>query len=252
MEFEIAIDTAQPRRRGSRDLDLTSLNLGRTRLEGKDIAHRYLPESRGFNGTSDCSVLPANGHRAILFSMSENLPARMAGGPGMRGPASTVTPRQARERRVAFADLLSSGLSSDELYATMADKFGMGEAEVDRLAEKVKAQLKTEYEEGAILHKAAASRRLHRHIVSAAAAKQYSAVAQLESQLSKIQGTESPTEQHITVDAKMQAAVMTMLSTSSPTQIQELVNEELRRMTPATPPRPQLSQATDELEPSST
>lgn len=170
-------------------------------------------------------------------SEETNEPARLSGAPGMGGRRRTVTAKEAKERRTAMADLMSNGLTTDEIVEAMGAKYGMTEDEVLRLREKVRASMATEYDENAPLHKQMASRRIHRHIVSAAKARQWGAVAQLESQLSKIQGTESPTEQHITVDARLQQATLHVLGNMSPSQIQELVAEELRRLpSTATPP----------------
>lgn len=157
-------------------------------------------------------------------------PERLSGAPGMRGPARTVTAREAKQRRVALLDLMSSGLSDDEIIDAMQTNFAMTEDEVIRLREKVRAQMLVEFDENAPLHKAMASRRIQRHINEARKARQWGAVANLESQLSKVQGTESPTEQHITVDARLQQATLQVLGGMTQAQVQELIAEELKRM----------------------
>lgn len=155
----------------------------------------------------------------------------------MRGPSRTVSAKEASERRTTLMDLMCNGLSEDELVSAMDTKYGMTRDEVLRLREKVRAVLQSEFDETAPLHKAMASRRIQRHILQAQKARQWGAVANLESQLSKIQGTESPTEAHVTVDARLQQATLHVLGGMSPAQVQELVAEELRRMPSAiTPP----------------
>lgn len=186
----------------------------------------------------------------------EHAPVPMAGGPGMRGPSRTVTAKEATERRTTMMDLMSNGLSEDELITAMDTKFSMTRDETIRLRERVKAVLQSEFDEAAPLHKALASRRIQKHILRAQKANQWGAVANLESQLSKIQGTESPTESHITVDARLQQATLHVLGGMSPAQVQELVAEELKRM-PTTVSSPQFGapqaipahgQASDEVE----
>jgi hypothetical protein len=189
-------------------------------------------------GNANCTALNGLVHGVILFSMDSNDtgPERLSGAPGMRGPGHTVTAREAKQRRVTLANLMCDGLNDDELVETMQGAFQMTEDEVLRLRDKVRAQLSAEFDENSVIHKAMASRRIHRHIQEARKARQWGAVANLESQLSKIQGTESPTEQHITVDAKLQQATLTMLGGMTPAQVQELIAEELKRLPPTSTP----------------
>lgn len=169
----------------------------------------------------------------------------------MRGPSRTVTAREARDRRKTIKELMCNGLSEDELCDAMDAKFGMSQDEVTRLRDKMRATIQSEFEENAPLHKAMASHRIQRHIVSAQSARQWGAVANLEAQLSKIQGTESPTESHVTVDAKLQAATLQVLAAMNPAQVNELVAEELRRMPTTTinPPALQDSRKHEDLDP---
>lgn len=181
-----------------------------------------------------------------------NAPMRMSGGPGMAGPRKTVSAKEAKERRSFMADLMSAGLSHDEVVGFMQDQFpSMTEDEILRLKEKVRAMLLSEYEENTPLFKAMATRRIHKHIHSASKARQWGAVANLESQLSKIQGTESPTEQHITIDARLQQATLQVLGTLSPAEVQELVAEELKRMPVIPSPPSQIPTVVHAPEPSS-
>jgi hypothetical protein len=162
----------------------------------------------------------------------EEGPLAMHGGRGMRGPRITVTAKQAKERRMALSQLLINGVSHDEIAEAMGAKFQMTSDEVATLIPKVLNQLKAEYDESSPFHKQMASRRLHGHIIEARKARQYSAVANLESQLSKIQGTESPTEQHLTIDARLQQATLQVLGQLTPAQVNDLVAEELRQLGP--------------------
>jgi hypothetical protein len=167
----------------------------------------------------------------LLSDDDVNGPEPIAAGLGMIGPRVTVTPKEAKERRVALADLMSHGVSQDEIVDAMRAKFEMTEDQTLALSEKVNAQVITEFTENSTIHKAMASRRLHRHIVGATKARQWSAVAQLEGQLAKIQGTESPSEQRLTIDARLQQATLQVLGGMTPAQVNELVGEEVRRMT---------------------
>lgn len=158
-------------------------------------------------------------------------PARLPGIGGLSGTRTTVTAKEATARRTAAMDLLCNGVSNDEFIDLMQINFpSMTIADIDAIKEKAKAALISEHEEKAPLFKAAAVRRISKHIVHASSAKQWGAVANLESQLSKIQGTESPTETNINVDARLQAATLHVLGSLSPAEVQELVAEELRRL----------------------
>jgi hypothetical protein len=162
---------------------------------------------------------------------NQNSPARLAGIGGLSGPRTTVTAKEAKARRAAMTDLICNGVSNDELIELMQNNFpGITTGEIDRIKEKVRASLLTEHDENAPLFKPAAIRRIHKHIVQASSAKQWGAVANLEAQLSKIQGTESVSETHITVDARLQQATLQVLGTMSAAEVQELVSEELKRL----------------------
>jgi hypothetical protein len=160
-----------------------------------------------------------------------NVPARLAGIGGTTGIRSTISAKEAKARRSAMTDLICNGVSNDELIELMQNNFpSMTIDEIDKTKEKVRAALLAEHDENAPLFKPAAIRRIHKHIVQASSAKQWGAVANLESQLSKIQGTESVSETHITVDARLQQATLQVLGTMSAAEVQELVAEELKRL----------------------
>lgn len=161
---------------------------------------------------------------------NQNSPARFAGIGGLTG-SRTVTAKEAKARRMAMTDLICNGVSNDELIELMQNNFpGITDDEIEKMKEKVRAALLAEHDENAALFKPAAIRRIHKHIVKASNANQWGAVANLESQLSKIQGTESVSETHITVDARLQQATLQVLGTMSPAEVQELVAEELKRL----------------------
>jgi len=164
-------------------------------------------------------------------TITQNRPARMGGPGGLTGARSTVTAREAKARRSAMLDLISNGVSDDELIDLMQTNFpGISEGEIDRLKEKVKASVIAEYDERAPLFKALAVRRIHKHLIGAKGANQWGAVANLEGQLSRIQGTESASETHVTVDARLQQATLHVLGMMNPAEVNELVAEELRRL----------------------
>ena len=168
-----------------------------------------------------------------------NEPARMSGVGGLSGPRYTVTAKEAKARRTAMLDLMSNGLTDDEIVEVMQTNFkAMTDDEILRLKTTMRAQMLADFEEQSPLFKATACRRLQRHIVQASSAKQYGAVANLEGQLSKIQGTESVSEAHITIDARLQQATLQVLGSMTPAQVQELVAEELKRLPRCITPNP--------------
>ena len=171
---------------------------------------------------------------------------KMRGG-GLGGTKMTISPRDARQRRVMMTDLVSNNLSLDEMLEAMSDKFGMDAEAVIELKQRVCTQLQKEYEDNKSTHKAMANRRISKTIVKAGVARQFGAVAQLEAQLSKIQGTEAPIEQHITLDATVQTATMTILGEMDPAQIQVLVAEELKRL-PAASASPKIIESLPDAE----
>lgn len=164
-------------------------------------------------------------------TISKNSPARMGGPGGLTGARSTVTAKEASARRSAMLDLISNGVSDDELIDIMQNNFpGISSGEIDKLKEKVKALVIAEYDDRAPLFKPLAVRRIHKHILKAEKANQWGAVANLEGQLSKIQGTESVSEMHVTVDARLQQATLHVLGMMNPAEVNELVAEELKRL----------------------
>jgi hypothetical protein len=146
----------------------------------------------------------------------------------MSGPRVAVSAKEAKERRMMLADAMSNGLSFDEITEVMFTHFGMNTDQVKALMDKVKRQLQTEFDENSALHRATASRRIHRHIIEARKKGQFSAVANLEGQLARIQGTEAHQQVQINADIKMQGAVVQLLGSLTQAQLNELVAEELQ------------------------
>lgn len=156
-----------------------------------------------------------------------NTPSPLTG--TMGGSRPVITAKEAKARRVALRGMFVAGLQLDQITEEMSKPpFNMIEDDVLSLLERVKKDLVNEYDNRTPFNKAAASERISKHIVKAAAEKQFGAVANLEGQLAKIQGTEEPIQTHLTIDHQIQQKALHILSLKTPAELQELVVDELR------------------------
>ena len=162
--------------------------------------------------------------------IDEDAPMTLSGA-GLSGVRLDVSPAEAAKRRTTMATLLANGLSDEEIVEMMKKAHTtMIDDEVTELQEKVAERMLAESEKRKPYKKALAEKRLQRHIVSAASRNAWGAVANLEGQLARIQGTEEPQESKLTVDARLQSAAVHVLGAMSNEQLNELVAEELKRL----------------------
>lgn len=151
-------------------------------------------------------------------------PMRLAG--TNAGVGRGISPKAARERRTAMANFLSAGLSTEELIDVMMSKFGdMSEDDVLVLRDRVMSKLNEEFIGNKKNFAALASRRLSQHILNAQKARAWGAVANLENQLARIQGTEQALEQHITIDARLSQATALVLGNLSHEQLDAIIRD---------------------------
>lgn len=148
-------------------------------------------------------------------------------GAGLSGPRPKISPREANKRKGLAIALMSNGVPDAEVVQTLRKEFGITTREAKNLRFAALKKLTLESELKRPHKKALAEHRIQRHIVQAASRHAWGAVAQLEKNLSKIQGTEEPTEQRVTVDARLQQAVLVVLGSKTPEEIQSLVAEEV-------------------------
>lgn len=131
--------------------------------------------------------------------------------------------------------LLTNGATDEEIQRGMSAEFqGMTEQEIDDLSLATAERMLAESSGRKAYKKAFAEKRIHTHIAKASKRGAWGAVANLEAQLARIQGTEEPVEQKVTVDARLQTATLQVLGELTPEQVQELVAEELKML----PPKP--------------
>ncbi len=159
-------------------------------------------------------------------SPGENEPADIAG----KSPGP-LTPRQeAAARRAAVDLMLMDGTPDRDIIDALRDTFGMTKQHAADSLKKAKSRLQKQSDERKPLNRALAERRLHDHIANARMRKQFAAVAQLEKQLSAIQGTEQPPETNVNVNVRLNAAVMHVLGQLEPAQLQSIIVDEAARL----------------------
>jgi hypothetical protein len=140
-------------------------------------------------------------------------------GAGLSGSRASLGPPEQLKRRTN---------TSDELIArVMNQEYQMLEHEVEVLKMQVLERMLSESDHRKPFKKSMAERRLSAHIAKAAKRGAWGAVAALEGQLARIQGTEEATETKVTVNARMQTATLHILSGMPQEQIDELIAKEL-------------------------
>lgn len=170
----------------------------------------------------------------ILASDAPNIPTRPDGSPATQ---VYVSPEMALRHREAISILLSTGVSVDSIIDNMgratikgADGqprpgFGLSKARVVSLISEVRQIWEQEDAEGEA-HRTAAARRRHlSHIRKAEAKGAFNAVAMLESNLIKIEGTATPITVTVTHEARLNDATMAALGQADESEIRKLVDE---------------------------
>lgn len=160
------------------------------------------------------------------LELNEPMPLPGAGLSGPRfGPGSV----ELAKRRASMEALLVNGVSDENIVRAMSAEHGMTEDEVVVLQKAVAERMLSECEVRKPFKKAMAERRIHSHIAKAANRNAWGAVANLESQLARIQGTEEAQETKLTVNARLQTATLHVLTSMPQEQVDELIAEELAR-----------------------
>lgn len=169
---------------------------------------------------------------AFLEGGEPNVPERVPGHPGSKDPSPRLSSRESRLRREVVGELLATGVSRDEIVDLLADpsKTGLagpvGEVEVGHLIEEVRAEWQEEDAERSKFYKAAAIRRLNKHIMKARAAGSWQAVANLEKVLMMIQGTAEPIEVSQPGGTRLSEALLQVLNEADPREVRRLIESE--------------------------
>jgi len=181
--------------------------------------------------------------RLLSEESSPNEPEAIGLPGGTNGPRSirVVSEGERRRRKEAIASLLISGQNRDRIVELMGREtvsdgkggtrqgYGMTEAEVDRMIRIVQAEWDEEENERKRYAKATSLRRILREIEEARAAKNYSAIANLEKVLMMIQGTAEPVEVAQPGDNRLTDAVLRLLGESDPVSVRLLIERERRK-----------------------
>jgi hypothetical protein len=148
-------------------------------------------------------------------------------GAGLSGSRASLGPPEQLKRRTTMETLLVNNTSDELIARVMNQEYQMLEHEVEVLKMQVLERMLSESDHRKPFKKSMAERRLSAHIAKAAKRGAWGAVAALEGQLARIQGTEEATETKVTVNARMQTATLHILSGMPQEQIDELIAKEL-------------------------
>jgi hypothetical protein len=158
-----------------------------------------------------------------LDSVNEPIALPGAGTGGARGISASDELR----RRNTMLGLLKNMVGDDVIVRVMQQEFNMTDSESEVLKQQVLERALSESEHRKPYKKSLAEQRISDHIAKAAKRGAYGAVAALEGQLARIQGTEEATETKVTVNARLQTATLHILQGMPQEQIDELIAEEL-------------------------
>lgn len=142
------------------------------------------------------------------------------------GPGGTITKKEAAERRVFLARLITSHYDSDSIYVGMAKQFGMSQESVDRLELEIYRIWEDEDSRRSNYWKSAAIRRIMDHIRSAAKEGSWSAVGALEKIAASIQGTNAPIEVHSRATVTHATAVLNLIGEMPDDEVRALIEAE--------------------------
>jgi hypothetical protein len=123
----------------------------------------------------------------------DNYPAPGLGG-GAGGSKPHISVEVARERRMALAGLMASGVERDAQDKVMSAKYSMTPSAVDRLRKEVHDHWQRVDQEELAHAKAAWLRRNLRHVQRASTDGAWSAVGKLEDNLAKVLGLVAPVQ----------------------------------------------------------
>lgn len=174
----------------------------------------------------------------ILDKDLPNVPTRID---GTTAAQAYTPPDVARNRREAVSALLAAGVSTDAIVTQMGRAqitapdgvqhagFSLPQPQTMRLIAEVRQIWDAEDNERQQWAKSAAVRRHREHIRKASAKGAYTAVAMLETNLSRIEGTNEPIEIHVNDDSRVNDAVMKVLGLTDPAKLRTLVAKERER-----------------------
>lgn len=167
-------------------------------------------------------------------------PTRIDGSPVRQ---THVSPEQARARRQSVSRLLANGKSTDEIIEMMGRAvlkdpltgesragFDLTPEQTTQVIVQVQQMWEEEDAQRKAFRKAAAIRRHHEHITKASKKGAYTAVAMLEGNLSKIEGTAEPLRIEVSDDTRMSEAVLKVLQVADPAKLRALVQQERQRV----------------------
>jgi len=177
-----------------------------------------------------------------LESDEPNRPARLAMS-GTTGPRDLVPRHIQRRRREAMSSLLAAPTSIDGIIEIMsAEKtadgspgFAMTEAGVRKLIREVYATWQEDDAESAQHYKAAAIRRLARHVQQAKTKGAWTAVAMMEKTLMDIQGTAEPIEVNLTGEVRLNHSLMSVIGETDPVDVRRMIDAERARIQAESP-----------------
>jgi hypothetical protein len=169
-----------------------------------------------------------------------NVPETLAGEP--KAQLVHVKPAVARARREAVTKMLANGMSTDAIVDLMGQDqvhdstgkerpgFSLEFAQTIALISEVRKVWDREDEERKEFAKGAAERRHYSHIDRAARKGAFTAVAMLETNLMRIQGTGEPLEVNVnSKDSRLSEALIRVLNGTNALQLRQLVDTERQR-----------------------
>ena len=158
--------------------------------------------------------------------------------PGRKRGLPSVPKSEVIKRNQAASALLAGGASREEIDHQLAIEFSMTSRAVGVLLTRVVKNWSDEEVERRPHMKRAAVKRMHSHIASARAAKNYGAVSSLERLLAQMQGTLEPIEINVNIDATVRESVINVVAMATPARLEQLATAALRMRTAARLPLP--------------
>lgn len=144
------------------------------------------------------------------------------------GEMRTVTPAEQLERRTLAFMMVADFRTHPEIHHELYNRFGMADAARRNLISRAHQELcKTDTGEKQFAKSSAVHRHL-RWVRLAAGAKQFSAVASLERNLARIQGTLEPLEVNLTLDANVKMSVTNVVASLDADTLRKLAERALQ------------------------
>jgi hypothetical protein len=141
-----------------------------------------------------------------------------------------IDQKQREKIRLACDALVIASVPISEAVPVIRDKFNLTDQQANSEIDRSLERLLSESERLRPFNRATAERRILGHIRNASKRNQYTAVANLEARLAEIQGTAAPTEHRVQIDARLTQASLNILGAMNQEEVEELIQEELKRM----------------------